>query len=564
MAGGTAAGEVKERTLFGHPIGLSYLFGTEMWERFSYYGMRAILILYLVNYALRPPAIGHIAGYHTVKHGFEWVGAAFVYVGGYVWHWISSAGVALTAPSVAITTLAVVIGVSIVAGVVLQRRLSTLAAALACIFGGLTLLLALLGFVGIKAIAAPTALVIHELGVQPFSSLIYGNYTSFVYLTPIIGGIIADQWIGQRNSVIIGAIIMAIGEFTLMVPELLFVGLLLLIIGNGFFKPNISTQVGNLYKPGDSRIDRAFSIFYVGINVGAFFSPLICGTLGETYGYHWGYFAAGVGMVAGLIIYLFALRTLPSDRASRVKTHKEVKKPLTGSDWTGLFALIALFFPGCLFWAVYEQQGNTISLFAQDLTDRRLIPGLIDWQIPVTWFQAFNPALIVAFTPLVVGFWAWQAKRNKEPSVLTKMSLGNLMLAASYIVMVAAMYFTGNHQVSWLWLLLFFAVITMGELYFSPIGLALTARVAPAQVLSMMMGLWLMTSFVGNQLQGIIGSFFDSMDKKAFFLMCAGVAMIPTVVFWFFNIPLRKTLHQESGQVGPVPEPATPFIEPER
>jgi POT family proton-dependent oligopeptide transporter len=475
MAGGTAAGAVKERTLFGHPIGLSYLFTTEMWERFSYYGMRAILVLYLVNYVLLNPTADTIVGYQTMKHFFE-----VIYNGG------------------------------------------------------------------------------NPLGPQPLSSIIYGNYTSFVYLTPLIGGVIADRWLGQRYSVIIGAAIMAVGEFTMMVPQLLFVGLLLLIIGNGFFKPNISTQVGNLYKPGDSRIDRAYSIFYVGINVGAFFSPLVCGTLGEGYGYHWGYGAAGVGMVIGLISYLFALRTLPQDRASRVKEHKEEKKPLTASDWKATIALLVLLIPGSLFWAVYEQQGNTISLFAQDFTDRRLIPGLIDWQIPVTWFQAFNPFMIVIFTPLVVGLWAWQEKRKTEPSVLTKMALGNFMLALSYIVMVAAVYFSGHGQVSWLWLFLFFAVITTGELYFSPIGLALTARVAPPQILSMMMGVWLMTSFFGNQLQGYIGTYFSRMSKEEFFLMCAVIGAVPGVVFWLFNSPLKSILHQESGQVGPVPEPPEP------
>ena len=340
-----ADGAVKERTLLGHPIGLSYLFCTEAAERFSYYGMRAILIYTLVYYLLLNPTAESVAGYHGLKHFFE-----LVYNGG-----------------------------------------------------------------------AP-------LDPQPLSSIIYGNYTSFVYLTPVLGGIIADRWLGQRNSVVVGALIMAIGEFTLMAPQLFFVGLLLLIIGNGFFKPNISTQVGNLYKPGDSRIDRAFSIFYVGINLGAFFSPLICGSLGESYGYHWGYFAAGAGMLLGLLVYLFALRTLPQDRAARIKSHKEEKKPLTGEDWRATIALLLLAVPGSLFWAAYEQQGNTIAIFASDLTDRRLIPGLIDWQIPYTWFQAFNPGFIMLFTPLVIGIWAWQAKRKKEPSVLTKMALGNFMM----------------------------------------------------------------------------------------------------------------------------------------
>lgn len=222
----TAAPE--EATWFGHPRGLTFLFTTEMWERFSYYGMRAILIYSLVNYLLLPHTVETMLGYHVFKHALEIV---------------FNAG--------------------------------------------------------------------HPLALQPLSSTIYGTYTAFVYLTPVFGGIIADHWLGQRYSVIVGGLIMALAEFLLMTPQTFLIGLLLLVTGNGFFKPNISTQVGNLYKPGDSRIDRAYSIFYVGINVGATFSPLVCGTLGDMYGYHWGYAAAGIGMIIGTIVYVFALRTLP-------------------------------------------------------------------------------------------------------------------------------------------------------------------------------------------------------------------------------------------------------------
>jgi POT family proton-dependent oligopeptide transporter len=464
----TAEATTRREDLFGHPRGLTFLFTTEMWERFSYYGMRAILVLYLTNYLLLPGPSEHVLGYHAIKGFFE----------------------------------------------------------------------SLLG---------------HPLGVQPFSSLIYGNYTAFVYLTPFFGGMIADRLIGQRYSVIIGGVTMAIAEFVLMSPNLLFLGLLLLIIGNGFFKPNISTQVGNLYRPGDARIDRAYSIFYVGINVGAFFSPLVCGSLGETIGYQWGFFAAGIGMVVGQLIYLFALRTLPPDRVARLKSHKEEKRRLTGQDWKAVIALILLCLPTTLFWATYEQQGNTINLWAQDFTDRRLIPGIIDWQIPVTWFQAFNPFMIFAFTPLVVAFWARQAKQSKEPATVTKMALGNLMLAISYVVMAAAAFLTGNGHASWLWLLVFFVVITFGELYLSPIGLALVARVAPASILSMMMGLWFITSFTGNQLQGYIGSFFSEMNKTQFFLLCAGLGGVAAVVTWLFERPLRPILEGKSSEPNLVP-----------
>ncbi|HEY0299782.1 MAG TPA: peptide MFS transporter [Rhizomicrobium sp.] len=451
-----------EKTLFGHPRGLTWLFTTEMAERFSYYGMRAILVLYLVNFLLLPGQAENAIGYAGIKSLFE-----TLFNGG------------------------------------------------------------------------------EPLGVQPFSSLIYGNYTAFVYLTPFFGGLIADRWIGQRYSVIIGGVTMAAAEFTLMEPRLFFVGLLLLIIGNGFFKPNISTQVGGLYKEGDSRIDRAYSIFYVGINVGAFFSPLICGSLAEdpAYGFKWGFFAAGVGMVLGQIVYVLALRTLPKDRIARTRAGGEPKKPLTSADWRAVVALILLCLPTSLFWATYEQQGNTISLWAEQFTDRALIPGVIDWQIPVTWFQSFNPFMIFAFTPLIVLLWGWQSARGREPATVTKMALGNLLLALSYVVMAAAAYLTGpTGHASWLWLFAFFVVITLGELYLSPIGLALVARVSPPQILSMMMGLWFITSFTGNLLQGYIGSFFSRMDKVGFFLLCAGLGLLAALITWAFERPLRTII----------------------
>jgi len=466
--------------LFGHPRGLTFLFTTEMWERFAYYGMRAILVLYLTNFLLLSGQAEHVAGYHAIKGAFEWV-------------------------------------------------------------------------------------VGRPLGVQPFSSLIYGTYTAFVYLTPFFGGILADRVLGQRLTVIFGGVIMAIAEFTLMVPALFFLGLLLLIVGNGFFKPNISTQVGNLYRPGDSRIDRAYSIFYVGINVGAFFSPLICGTLGENVGYQWGFFAAGVGMLIGACIYLFALRTLPPDRIARLKSKTEQKKKLTSQDWKAVVALILLCIPTSLFWAVYEQQGNTINLWAQNFTDRRLIPGLLNVEIPVTWFQAFNPFMIWAFTPFVVALWARQSRRSSEPSTVTKMAMGDFLLAASYLIMAAAAYVTGSSgHASWVWLFFFFAVITLGELYLSPIGLALVARVAPASILSMMMGLWFITSFTGNLLQGYIGSFFSAMDKTHFFLLCAAIGGVAGAVTWMFDRPLRAVLESRPApEMVLTAEPqAEPHLEP--
>ena len=451
-----------EKTLFGHPRGLTWLFTTEMWERFSYYGMRAILVLYLTKFLLLHPHFDTVLGYATVKHVFE------------------------------------------------------------VLFNGGA-----------------------ALDVQPFSSLIYGTYTAFVYLTPFFGGLIADRLIGQRMSVIVGGLLMAAAEFTLMSPDLFFVGLLLLILGNGFFKPNISTQVGNLYKAGDARIDRAFSIFYVGINVGATASPLVCGYFANdpAWGFKWGFAAAGIGMLIGQIIYVLALRSLPKDRVERARAGTEAKVPLTSNDWRAVGAIILLCIPTTLFWATYEQQGNTMNLWAESFTNRALIPGVVNWQIPTEWFQSFNPAMIVGFTPFIVWLWGRQSRRGREPATITKMALGNVLLALSYVIMAAAAYLTGpTGQASWLWLLGFYAVITLGELYLSPLGLALVARVSPPQILSMMMGLWFITSFTGNLLQGYIGSFFSRMDKVSFFLLCAGLGLLAALVTWAFERPLRTII----------------------
>jgi POT family proton-dependent oligopeptide transporter len=442
----------------GHPRGLAFLFATEMWERFSYYGMRALLVLYMVKYLLLPGHAENVIGLATLRGAFE------------------------------------------------------------SVFG--------------------------PLGVQPFSSHIYGFYTALVYSTPLIGGLIADRLLGQHRTILIGASLMAVGHFMMAFEPLFLFALMTLILGNGCFKPNMSAQVGGLYTPGDHRRDRAYSIFYVGINLGAFLAPLVCGTLGEEVGWHYGFGAAGVGMTIGLSIYLYALqsRSLPPDELHRAKAAGEIRQPLTRAERRGILALLVLFLPNTFFWATYEQQGNTIALWADDFTDRTI--NLIVWhgEIPVTWFQAFNPFMIFAFTPFVVAFWAWQAQRGAEPSTVVKMALGCIGCGLSYVIMALAAWQGGGDQVSWLWLFAYFVVITIGELYFSPIGLSLVSKVAPARMVSLMMGVWLATSFVGNFIAGWLGSFWSSMDKTSFFLMIATIAVAAGVVIWVFNRPLRAVL----------------------
>jgi proton-dependent oligopeptide transporter, POT family len=314
--------------------------------------------------------------------------------------------------------------------------------------------------------------------------------------------------------------------------------LALLIFGNGAFKPNMSAQVGGLYPPGDPRRDRAYSIFYVGINLGAFLAPLVCGTLGERAGWHYGFAAAGVGMLIGLATYLYAYPKLPHDRLSA----RQARPPLGPEERRAIAALLILFVPVSLFWATYEQQGNTIALWADEHTDRTI--DLLFWrgEIPTTWFQAFNPFMIFAFTPFVVALWARQARRAAEPSTLTKMALGCFGCAAANGIMALAALYAGPDKASWLWLAAYFVVITLGELYISPIGLSLVSKVAPASHLAMMMGVWLATSFTGNFLAGYLGSFWSSMQKPAFFVMIAAVAFAAGVAIWAFNRPLHAAL----------------------
>jgi|ERR1051325_11086719 POT family proton-dependent oligopeptide transporter len=433
--------------LFGHPHALSFLFATEMWERFSYYGMRALLVLYMVKYLLLPAQAGNVTGLAPFKSALE--------------------------------------------------------------------------------------LVFGPLAPQPFASQIYGFYTGLVYLTPILGGLLADRVFGQRRTVLLGASLMAVGHFMMAFEHLFLFALTVLIIGNGCFKPNISTQVGFLYPHGDRRRDRAFSIFYVGINLGAFLAPLVCGTLGEELGWHYGFAAAGVGMTIGFVIYLLATPVLPKD--AFVKHAGGV--PLARRDWQAVGALLLLFLPVSLFWGTYEQQGNTIALWANDFTDRRIFAEL---EIPVTWFQAFNPFMIFPFTPVIVALWRKQGAR--EPSTVAKMAIGLFLNAASWLIMFAAASAAGTGHASWLWLFAFFVVITVGELYISPTSLSLITKVAPASLLSMMMGVWLATSFVGGFLAGYLGTFWSSMSKGNFFLMLAVISAAAGLAIALMRRPLRNVL----------------------
>ena len=251
------------------------------------------------------------------------------------------------------------------------------------------------------------------------ASQIYGLYTGLVYFTPFFGGIIADKYLGQRKTVLIGGILMAAGHFLMALEAYFLFALLLLILGNGCFKPNVSTQVGQLYAHDDPRRDGAFTIFYMGINLGAFLSPLVCGTLGQVYGWHYGFAAAGIGMLFGLIIYLFGQKYLPNDNLSAKQNLVQVATPLTAKEWQAIGSLILLATINILFWAVYEQQGNTLQLFADQNTDWQLL----GWEIPSTWFQSLNPAFIILLAPILDKLSA-QNRNYQQLTSISKMALG--------------------------------------------------------------------------------------------------------------------------------------------
>jgi POT family proton-dependent oligopeptide transporter len=379
-----------------------------------------------------------------------------------------------------------------------------------------------------------------------------------VYLTPVLGGFIADRYLGQRRSVYIGGLLMAVGQFILMFENWFFLGLLMLIIGNGAFKPNISTQVGNLYAQGDSRRDGAFTIFYMGINLGAFICNFVCGTLAAVFGWRYGFGVAGVGMLIGLVVYALGQRYLGEEPkiATRAEKKAEGDQPLNPDEWKRVWALVGLCALNIVFWAVYEQQGNTMQTWADEQT---VWPTVFGWQIPSTWFQSFNPFFIFTIAPLLDWMWSKQARRGSEPSSVTKMAIGCAILGASFLVMVVGAQMVGTGKGSLFWPVFCTLLLTIGELYLSPIGLSLVTKVAPVRIVSLMMGMWFLSSFAGNLLSGYIGALYSVISKESFFLLLTGLGLAAGAAIWVMNKPLQRSMGAGAEPVKPV-EPVEPVV----
>lgn len=420
---------------FGHPRGLFILFFTEMWERFSFYGMRALLIFYMTKQLLVP---------------------------------------------------------------------------------------------------------------QQTASHVYGLYGGLIYFTPLIGGWLADRKLGRHRCVVWGGCVMAAGHFLMAFESLFYPALGLLILGNGLFKPNISAQVGELYPAGDPRRDRAFSIFYVGINLGAFLAPLVCGALGELWGWDYGFGAAGIGMLAGLGVYLAGRRLLP--RQDGLADGGQPAGPASPDERGRILGFVAVCLIVVVFWAVYEQLGNTMALWVDSDTDRHLF----GWEMPASWFQSVNPLLIFALTPLLTGLWGRWARQRREPSSPGKMAIGLFLAAAAFLVMIqpARLYAVDGTPVSMFWLLGFVLLLTLAELHLSPVGLSLVTKIAPPSMVSIFMGVWFLSQFCGNLGAGLLGGLWERWPHAVFFGVLAGIACAAGLCVAALVKPLRRVLDDRGALAG--------------
>lgn len=445
-----------------HPKGLYLLFLTEMWERFSYYGMRAMLVLYLAGTAIE---------------------------------------------------------------------------------GGL-------GF------------------SKESSTLIYGYFTGFVYFTPIIGGWLADKYLGQRKAILIGGVLMMFGQFSLFsTPQFginaTYLGLLLIIIGNGFFKPNISTMVGQLYEQGDPRRDSAFTIFYMGINMGALLAPLVCGYLAEDlfavkdatgkvtrYAFEYGFLAAGIGMLIGQVIFnVFAQKYLgdiglrPAELSLEEKN--KAKTPLTKEETDRMSVIFVITIFVTFFWAGFEQAGGSLNLYTKDYIDRTIF----GYTIPTAFFQSVNPLFIVILAPFVATLWTNLATKGKDFSIPVKMSFGMILLGIGFLFMLGAVAERGGDikdttiKASLFWLVATYFFHTVGELCLSPIGLSMITRLAPVTYASMLMGVWFLSPFVAQIAGGYIGLYVERLGPTTIFSAIAIFVILAGFVLFALSRMLIRMMH---------------------
>jgi proton-dependent oligopeptide transporter, POT family len=372
-------------------------------------------------------------------------------------------------------------------------------------------------FFGMRALLV-YYMVKHLLFEQGYASLVYGTYSAGVYLTPIVGAYISDRWLGKRRAIVIGSITMAIGHFLMAFEPLFYVAMITIAVGNGLFLPNLPSQVGQLYERDDPRRQSAYSIYYLGVNLGAFFSPLVCGTIGELYGWHYGFGAAGIGMCVGLAIYLAGSRYLPRDGVPEKHEPSASESPREAFPW-GL--LLATGLAVIVFRGAYEQSGNSMALWMDTGVDR----AAGSHTIPATWFQSLNPLFVFLLTPLVVAFWNRDTRpRPYRPGALRRMSLGAFGVALSYLLLYVVIAMAGGSLVHWGIVVAFFLLYTLAEIYILPVGLSLFATLSPSRFTATTIAAWFLASFAGNFLAGYLGTWWSTMAPATFFAAMGLVA----------------------------------------
>ena len=441
----------RTRTFFGHPRGLAYLAFTEAWERFSYYGMAALLVLYMVNQLLLPGHVEHVAGFPQ--------------------------------------------------------------------FRGL-----------IEGLFGP-------LSTQALASQIFGLYSGFVYFTPLFGGWLGDR-IGQRSAVVLGALSMAGGHLAMAFDQSFLLALLLLIVGSGLLKGNISAQVGSVYPADDeARRTRGFAIFSTAINFGAVTGPLLCGYLGDRYGWHIGFGTAALFMLGALAVYLRGYPYLPA----RVERKAESQAALlTWADLKVVIALIGVMSITVLAYIAYYQLANVLPVWIQAHAD--LNAG--GFRIPIEWFYSIDPLVSIISVPFLFALWDRQAREGREPSALTKIAIGSFICGSAYFVLIAGISFSTG-RVLWVWPVMFCAVQGVGFMYFWPTLLALVSRAAPPKINATMMGVCFLTLFVANNLIGRIGSYYEKMTPTGFWALHAAIGAAGGVVMLLCSRTLAPILEPQ-------------------
>jgi len=450
----TASSKSDEDTFLGHPKGLAYIVFTEAWERFSFYGMQALLVLYMSSYLFQPGNMENVIG----LAGFR---------------------------------------------VVIER-----------VFG--------------------------ELTITAFSTQTFGLYIGLVYFLPVLGGIIGDRLIGRTKAVIIGGLLMAIGHFLMADERLFLFALLALIVGSGFLKSNLAGQVGGLYSKNDTRRDVGFSYYSLGIKVGAFIAPLICGTLGELYGWHLGFGVAGVGMLIALAIYISGRKYLPPDSLSK---RDNAPASLQKGDGKVILAILLFVAITALYWTAQTQVWNTYPLWVKESVAR----GVGNFIIPVTWFQSLDALSVLLFAPLVLALWRRQAAKGTEPSDLMKVGLGCCIYTLACIWLSLGELLSDG-QVNLAWPIIFHFMTGSTFLYLGPIILAVVSRAAPQAVNSMMLGVCYLGIFFGGTFSGWLGRFYEQIPPEMFWLLHAAIVGTAAFMILLLKTPLSRAMKLEQKQ----------------